>query len=357
MPTIDRDLVRAINSGRCFAIIGSGPSCQMGVSSWKQMAEKAIDKANQTPEAAIVKECRKSLYQENYPKVFSLVEKVIGQSDLLELIKASLVADKTTGPIYEYTTKWPFPCYLTTNFDDYLHQHLDALEIPFAVRTNSREDMQALRSDITGLIVKIHGDPTFPKDIVLTEEQYDDFQNSDKREYWREKIRAALHMISFVIIGYSISDPDFKEQLERAKDVASPNNPIFMFAADMRDDEIVEYYQNFNIRVIPYKNEDGKHQELLGLLRRYDPFIAKRTSPLLGIEPIDEEQAELAASIHLFTKIRIIEDSKETCFEKTYASVILKILFNIPVNDKLDLTPIYVPTLIRELSTFPALYS
>jgi len=337
MPTIDRDLARAINSGRCFAIIGSGPSCQMGVPSWKQLAEKAIGKARQTSKVSIVKECLEFFAQKNYPKVFSLVEKAIGQKELLDLVTASLVADKTHGRIYEYTIKWPFPCYLTTNFDDYLHQHLYSAEIPFAVRTNSREDMQALRADSTGLIVKIHGDPTVPQDIVLTEEQYDDFQNSDNREYWREKIRSALHMISFVIIGYSISDPDFKENLERAKDVASPNHPIFMFAADMRDDEIVKYYQNFNIRVIPYKNEDGKHQELLGLLRRYDPFIVKRTSPLLGLEPIDEEQAKLAASIHLFTRIRIIEDSKETCIEKTYASVILKILSDIPVNDKLDL--------------------
>lgn len=162
MPTIDRDLVRTINSGRCFAIIGSGPSCHMGVPSWKQLAEKAIDKALRTSKVLIVKECLEFLAKKNYPKVFSLVEKAMGQKELLDLVTASLVTDKTHGLIYEYTTKWPFQCYLTTNFDDYLYRHLSEAQIPFVVRKNSKEEMQALRADSRGLIVKIHGDPTVP---------------------------------------------------------------------------------------------------------------------------------------------------------------------------------------------------
>lgn len=335
MPTIDRELVRAINSGRCFAIIGAGPSCQMGVPSWRQLAEKTIDGVSQTRED-IAKKCQLALEQKNYSKVFSLVEKAIGQNQLLDIISKSLIANKTHGVIYEYITKWPFPCYLTTNFDDYLKQHLDQISTIFVVRKNSKKDMQALRADSKDLIVKIHGDCTTPQDIVLTEEQYANFQNGDNRAYWREKVRAALHMIDFVITGYSISDPDFKEQLERAKDLASPNHPVFMFAADMKHDDIVKCYQNFNIRVIPYKNNDGQHKELLNLLKRYDPFIVKRSSPALGLEPIDEEQAELAASIHLFTKIRL-GDSEETCIEKIYSSLILTILFDIPEIGKLDL--------------------
>ncbi len=103
MPTIDRDLVRAINSGRCFAIIGSGPSCQMGVPSWKQLAEKAIDKARQTSKVSIVKECLEFLAQKNYPKVFSLVEKAIGQKELLNLVTASLDLNGLSRVILQQT--------------------------------------------------------------------------------------------------------------------------------------------------------------------------------------------------------------------------------------------------------------
>jgi hypothetical protein len=337
MSIIDRDLVRTINSGQCFAIIGSGPSCQMGVCSWKELAKNTIENINKkNKETRDIKDCRIYLEKEDYPMVFSIAEKVLGQEELLDIVKKSLAAEKSHSSIYDYAAMWPFPCYLTTNFDDYLQLHLERLKETFLTKLNSKEDMQFLRADSKGLIVKIHGDTSVPKDIVLTKEQYEDFRNGDDREYWREKIKAALHMISFVIIGYSVSDPDFKEQLERAKELSSPDHPVFMFAADMERDEIAQYYQNFNIRVIRYENKDGKHQELLSLLKRYDPFIAKRNSSDLGLKPIDEEEAGIAASMHLFTKLRL-EDTAESCIEKTYASVILNVLYEISENKEIEI--------------------
>jgi hypothetical protein len=138
-------------------------------------------------------------------------------------------------------------------------------------------------------------------------------------------------MIGLVLIGYSASDPDFQDQLDRAKKIASPLHPVFMFAADMNTNEIAEYYQKYNIRVISYSNKDGVHRELHNLLRRYDPFIAKRGSPFLKLEPIDESVATLASSLYLFTQVHLV-DTTDACIQKTYASVILQSLSQLPTS-------------------------
>lgn len=350
MAVIDRDLIRAINSGRCFALLGTGPSCELGVPSWKRLAEIAVEKMNSSQRAYDVKECGTLLVRNDYPRIFSLAEKVMGRDDLLAFIGASLTGSKHQGRIYEYVASWPFSCYLTTNFDDHLSHHLENIGLSFSVRRNSQDDMRVLRANSKNLIVKIHGDPTSPQDIVLTSEQYLDFQKGESRQYWRNKILSVLNMVDLVIIGYSVSDPDFQYQLQRAKYIASPDHPVFMFAADLDPDQIRKYYQQLNIRVIGYENKDGTHRELQRLLKRYDPFVAKRESPTLGLEPIDESTAILASSMHLFTQLRLA-DTTDACIEKAYACAILEILSGLPGKREVSIDTIRKP-LVKE--TFAA---
>jgi hypothetical protein len=42
MSTIERDLVRAINSGRCFVLVGSGASCEIRLPTWHSLSEKTF---------------------------------------------------------------------------------------------------------------------------------------------------------------------------------------------------------------------------------------------------------------------------------------------------------------------------
>jgi hypothetical protein len=332
MAVIDKDLVRAINSGNCFALIGTGPSCELGLPSWKQLAETVIATLGPSEKNnTLLEECKQLISQKKYPNVFSKVEKVIGRDTLHSIINSSLLPQKKQGYTYQHITLWPFPVYLTTNFDDCLIEHLRTANLSFSLRRNSQDDMRLLRADTKNLVFKIHGDSTVPKDIILTAEDYLNFRKGPERQYWRDKVFSVLNMIDLVLIGYSASDPDFQDQLDRAKKISSPLRPVFMFAADMEANEIAEYYQKYNIRVISYPNKDGMHRELHNLLRRYDPFIAKRGSPFLKLEPIDESVATLASSLYLFTQVHLV-DTTDACIQKTYASVILQVLSQLPTN-------------------------
>ncbi len=327
MAIIDRDLVRAINSGRCFALVGAGPSCEIGLPSWSKLAQDAISLLDATSHAAVIDRCQKLHVNSDYPAVFSQIEKAIGIDPLLEYVTRSFPQMNGNGEIYSYLARWPFAVYLTTNYDDCLSQRLQRENLSFPTKHNSQNDFRTLRADGKGVIYKIHGDCSTPDDIVLTSEQYEAFRQLQDRNYWREKIRSVLHMVSLVLVGYSASDPDFKDQLALAKDLASPDHPIFMFATEISTNDIKQYFQEYNIRIIPYKNPDGTHGQLHRVLRRYDPFIAKRGTPHLGQDPIDEFKANLASSIHLFTRLNLL-GGNDTCLKKSYEALIASELGN-----------------------------
>ncbi|MBU1239547.1 hypothetical protein KJ865_07535, partial [Myxococcota bacterium] len=100
----------------------------------------------------------------------------------------------------------------------------------------------------------------------------------------------------------------------------------------MSKKDIRQYYWEFNIRIIPYNNPDGSHKELHRVLQRYDPFIAKRGTAHLGQDPIDEEKANLASSIHIFTRLNLM-GGNNTCLQKSYEALIANELGSRPCGE------------------------
>ena len=39
---IEKDLIKSINSGRCLLLVGSGPSIEIGLPTWKQLTDLSI---------------------------------------------------------------------------------------------------------------------------------------------------------------------------------------------------------------------------------------------------------------------------------------------------------------------------
>ena len=61
MSVLCRELVKTINTGRCFALIGAGPSCSVGFPDWKKLAEGAISKMDEGSHSKEVQGCKKLL--------------------------------------------------------------------------------------------------------------------------------------------------------------------------------------------------------------------------------------------------------------------------------------------------------
>ncbi len=332
MALYTEELVRIVNSGRCFALIGSGPSCEAGIPSWTKLSQVVL--SEMTTNCIECSTCGKLIENARFDEVFDYAYSKLGADHINELLnsvikKATAEAMKKQWVVYDYITKWPFACYLTTNYDNLLETALRKHCTAVTPLTNGKADLSNVTAESKDQIVKIHGDFDHPQDLVLTSTQYKSFRESPEREYWRNNIMSILKMVRLVMIGYSARDPNFRDQLERAKEISSPIKPVYMivpeneFSQKDRD----EFYTNYNIRVITYPNADGRHSQLGTLLKLTDPFIASRSSRNIGLEPVDPEKASIATSIYVFSKFRLdgLADGNES-LTNVYSAIILELL-------------------------------
>ena len=326
------ELAKIVNTGRCFALIGSGPSCEVGIPSWKQLSEAIVEKM--TYAGIDCGACSKLIENSQYDEVFTYAYIKLGDEITNEFLGSIIESSpneekmkKTT--VYDYITKWPFACYLTTNYDNLLEAKLKEHCTAVTVLKNGRVDLSLVTAESKNQIVKIHGDFSCPKDLVLTSKHYKSFRESPEREYWRNNIMSILKMVRLIIIGYSAKDPNFRDQLERAKEISSPRNPVYMIVPqdEFTNKEQDDFLINYNIRVITYPNTDGKHSHLLKLLKLTDPFIASRSSRNVGLEPVASEEVSIATAIYLFSKLRLDNLAIENeSLRNVYSAMILELL-------------------------------
>ncbi len=251
----------------------------------------------------------KYLEKKKYPELFQLAERDLGndRDALVKLIKPLLTPKtRNQGVLYELISKWPFACYLTTNYDDELETHLARKKEHFMVVRNRKEDFYNWRDGASHLIQKLHSDLNHPDELVLTSDDYRRVYVGDSDHYYRERLCDVFTMFDIFIIGHSLTDPDIDYVLQLAREVRSPDHPIFMIAADFTSAEEQELFEKYNIVLVRYSNPDDTHSELKRMLKTVDRFIAPRhlVSQKSTITSRPEEEVESAIAIFLYRRLQ-----------------------------------------------------
>jgi hypothetical protein len=309
--TIPRQLITYLNSGKCFALVGSGPSTAMGYPSWKEMAEQAVAIAGgKTPSPTDARALQSLIAQEDYPEVFERAAHLLGGvQPLLGRLKKSFAPKNEIGKAYEYLARWPFRCYLTTNFDDEIVAHLHRLGQHFTTLRNVQADLAQITSNSSRLLLKLHGDLDTPSDIVLTTSQYTSFETGGARAYFRGKLTSIFQMVPVVVIGHSMSDRNLRLVLQSARESASPEKPTYVIVADALETDITKYQREFNIHLLSYRNPDKTHANLLYTLRQIDRFVIPRTaSPKPPLDFPDSKEVETGVSLYVYSSLGYGDD-------------------------------------------------
>ena len=303
----DKRLIRTINNGRCFILVGSGPSCEVGYPSWQRLAELTYAELTKIGRVSDSRSYEKYLADKKYPELFRQAERDLGdRGALVNLLKPLLTPPvRNQGVLYELISKWPFACYLTTNYDDEIATCLARLNEHFTVIRNRQEDFYSLRDGASHLIQKIHSDLNHPDEVVLTSADYQRFYVEDSGQYFRDKLRQVFEMFDVFIIGHSLSDPDINFVLQLARKTASPQHPIYMVAADFIKAEEQEFLEKYNIVLVQYSNHDGTHSELRRMLKTADRFIVPRHRLRERTETAARPKEEIEAAIALFLYRRL----------------------------------------------------
>jgi hypothetical protein len=313
----DQRLVRKINQGRCFALIGSGPSTEVGYPSWEKLSEDTFAKLKTSGKTFDDVSYRKFIANRQFAELFSQAERDLGsRAELVSLIK-SLLVPKTRGPhtIYDILANWPFACYLTTNWDDEIDRSLRANRIFFRTIENTKADFAGIRADASRLIVKLHSDLDHPERAVITSADYAHLIGGEG-QYFRNRLMAMFEMFDVLIVGHSLSDPDLRLVLQLAKETASPEHPVFMIAAGATKAEELELLERFNVVALSYENTDGRHTQLRRLLSVMDKFVIPRHKRIdLQSVVYSSEELEAAQAVALYRRLAAASENDVRPFE------------------------------------------
>ena len=287
---MDKVLIDYLKSGKAWVLIGSGPSNQMGYPSWSELASTAESQARLFGRGADFGALNSAIKRKDYPAVFQATEDILGSAQLLNILHDRL-HPTLSGEIYDLIARWPVPVYLTTNYDDEIQTKLAELGEAYVPYSNSEDHFAFLSMDQQGAIFKLHGDLRSEDGLILTTRQYRAIQDGDEWEYWRTKMTSLFQMARVVVIGHSLSDENVRHVLRAAKRGAGVVQPVCWIAPNVDLNQSREFLEKFRIRVVPYDNRDGSHENLLYLLKHITQFIPPRTAI-----PIREQIARISQS-------------------------------------------------------------
>jgi hypothetical protein len=272
---VDAVLVEYLNSGRAWVLVGSGPSVELGYPSWAELAQRALSLSASEGDRAISDAARRAFEADDYPAVFEHVKAFVGTDRLLEVLREASKPPVRDGRLYQQLLRWPAAVYLTTNFDDEVHQRLARLGLAYELYGNSSEHMSLLTSDMSGAVVRLHGDLSSSAGLVLTSSQYRALASDQSYAYWRTRMTSIFQMQKVVVVGYSLRDPHIRAVLEAAKTGATATNPVCWIAPDVTRAEATEYLERYRIRVVPYPSTDD-HSGLRRVVDTISTFVVPR---------------------------------------------------------------------------------
>lgn len=327
------NLISTINKGRCIALIGSGPSCEVGYPSWEKLAILVRDHLVNNGVTIDKNSYTKYLKNRKYPELFRQAEVDLNsRQELINIIQSHInITSKKTGYIYDFLTRWPFSCYLTTNYDDELDIRLSNGGQYYRVIRNRIEDFYCMRDGVTGIIMKLHSDLLHPDEVVITSRDYQKLTSKSDGSYYKDKLRQIMEMFDICIIGHSLSDPDLTLILEAAKETASPNHPIYMIAADFTAADEREYYERFNIVINKYENKDGNHTQLRRYLNIANNYIVQRERQFNSLAPqVAQKETETACSLYIYRQMQTFRIAQGPSSIEFMGPIVLQSLVEMP---------------------------
>ncbi|MBI2846366.1 MAG: SIR2 family protein [Chloroflexi bacterium] len=277
---MDSVLIEYLSSGEAWLLVGSGPSIEMGYPTWAQLAQKSLEVLRAEQTNGDLTRMRKVIENKDYPEAFKAAVDMFGSLRIRQILGDYLKPTKS-GKLYEMVAAWPVKVYLTTNYDDEIQLHLAKVNEAYRLLSNSTDHMGMLNTDLSGAIVKLHGDLSTDTGLILTSDHYKDITSGNSWEYWRTRMISVFQMCRMFVLGHSLSDANIKHVLNAAKRGAGVERPVCWIAPNVSQKELREYLERYRIRVIPYES-DAEHTSLLRLIEAISDFIPQRTSvPIL----------------------------------------------------------------------------
>jgi hypothetical protein len=200
---IPSEIVEEIAAGYGTVFVGAGLSCGAGLPAWAELIQQFAKKLDCGLDNISYIDIA-----QYYANEFTSHNLIVELREILEDFKL-----KPTS-VHESLVAIPFTRIFTTNYDDLIEKALkDAgREFNLAIK---EEDVSFLNHNKSCALVKLHGDLRDANSIVITAEDYEQYFIT--RPSLTRLLALSLQTRSVLFLGYSVSDPDFRQILNQVR--------------------------------------------------------------------------------------------------------------------------------------------
>ena len=268
------DLVVYLSTEKCVAWVGSGPSIEVGLPDWTELARRVLDACRQQKRAGY-DTIEKLFQQGKYPEMFDRVARVYRPDVLHRFCSAALQDDGEMGPLYSELVRLGFISFFTTNYDDVLLRHLEKSGQAVYQYLNSDEELRAVDIDTTPAIVKLHGEFRHPVSVILTRHDYQTWYISGGKKTFQTFLESHLARDRIVFIGYSLADPEMKQIQERMAVNFRRQVPLIALMPNADKEHVDHWNTYYNVDVLSYRATGKDHSELRYILSTTSKVLAQ----------------------------------------------------------------------------------
>lgn len=234
--------------GYISVFAGAGLSVSSGYVDWKQLLEP------------LCKQMRLSI-NKDLTEIAQYYKNQYGRQGLNDIIFNEFAKIPKNNENVMWLAKLPIKEYWTTNYDDIIEREIRKRgKVVDTIINQESFKYHDPRREV--VIYKMHGDKSFPDDVVLTKEDYQEYDG--KRKLFTRLLSVELVRRTFVFIGFSFNDPNLERILSIAKNTLNskslPKHYCFM-----RKVQIIDYLDDENvINKCALENyiQDKNYQEL-----------------------------------------------------------------------------------------------
>lgn len=320
-----KDLCEDYREGKIVPFIGAGLSIPFNVPDWgnliREIAEKYAVGDTEFVKLAVEQDLQRYDYWQaiNVLKTYTTVQ----EEDIQEHIAVTIqkrIKKLENDLLHNYSDlkKMNFKLYLTTNYENILHNYLECEVTPILLKEiqfNTQNLFDQRR------VCQLHGTTSNYGTIVISKESYKDLYNNKKYE---NILRLVTGTKKLLFMGFSFDDQFIRTLIKEHKEFFMAKHYIIL--PDPTQDKIRELREEFGLLTIPYSTKGASHadgiREVLNamsqsLLGNNQAEEITPTSTIVVGAGIDDLQKDMANN--LFYKKLKIENIDQSLIELSSA--------------------------------------
>lgn len=254
------DLCKDYLENKIVPFIGAGLSVPFNVPDWGDLIRDVADKYAVDDTAFVKLAVEKDLQRYDYWQAIDVLKNytTVQEEDIQEHIAITIqkkLNKVENDSLHNYSDlhKMNFKLYLTTNYENILHDYLKCELIPILlkdIKFNTQNLFDQRR------VCQLHGTTSNYGTIVISKESYKDLYEDKKYE---NLLRLVTGTKKLLFMGFSFDDQFIRTLIKEHKEFFMSKHYIIL--ANPTPEKIKELREEFGLLTIPYKTTGTSHAD------------------------------------------------------------------------------------------------